>query len=167
MKNFLFAAIFSLAVAGCGFQLRDALTLPADLGPVRVVSADPYSPLAESLSQALTRIGATPADEDATTGVATLEIISERWGETPISLDQAGRAQEFTLRYAVVFALHRGEGADLLPQQTIELSRDFIAPPTDSIGKTSERELLARELRREMASSILRRIDSVSRQTKT
>lgn len=82
MKNFLLAAIFSVALAGCGFQLRDPLTLPADLGPVRVVSADPYSPLAESLSQALTRIGATPADEDATTGVATLEIISERWGNT-------------------------------------------------------------------------------------
>jgi len=157
----------SLILAGCGFQLRDALRLPADLGPVRVVSADPYSPLAESLAQALTRIGATPAAEDATTNVATLEIISERWGETPISIDQAGRAQEFTLRYAVVFALHRGEGADLLPQQVIELARDFIAPPTDAIGKTSERELLARELRRDMASSILRRIDSVSRQTRS
>lgn len=71
------------------------------------------------------------------------------------------------MRYAVVFALHRGEGADLLPQQAIELSRDFVAPPTDAIGKTSERELLARELRREMASSILRRIDSVSRETKS
>ncbi len=167
MKKILLSAAFALALTGCGFQLRDPLMLPADLGPVRVVSADPYSPLAESLSLALTRIGATPADEDATTGVATLEIISERWGETPISLDQAGRAQEFTLRYAVIFALHRGEGADLLPQQAIELSRDFIAPPTDSIGKTSERALLARELRREMASSILRRIDSVSRQTKS
>lgn len=163
----LFAALLALALSACGFHLRNALTLPADLGPVRVASGDPYSPLAESLADALQRAGATPASDANIADTATLELQSERWGDTPISIDQFGRAQEFSLRYAVVFALRKADGSVLVPQQAVELSRDYIAPPADSIGKTSERELLARELRREMSAAILRRIDAASRMSGT
>lgn len=171
------SVVLALVLSGCGFHLRNALSLPTDLGPVSVIAKDPYSPLAQSLAQALERAGATPAAADAGNQAARLEILSERWADTPISVDQFGRAQEFTLRYAVVFVLRKagdastgdastGEsGGDLVPQQAIELSRDYVAQPTDSIGKASERELLVRELRREMTASILRRIDAVSRNT--
>ena len=80
--------VLALVLSGCGFHLRDAVQLPSDLGPVRVVSADPYSPLAEMLSESMTRAGAVPADPKESAGVATLEVISERWGDIPISLDQ-------------------------------------------------------------------------------
>jgi DNA polymerase-3 subunit delta len=40
----------------------------------------------------------------------TLQILSERWGDTPISIDELGRAQEFSLRYAVIFTLVDGGG---------------------------------------------------------
>ena len=43
------------------------------------------------------------------------------------------------------------------------MSRDYIAPAADSRGKASERELLSRELRRDMSAAILRRIDAASR----
>src|SRR5687768_6771708 len=98
-----------LALASCGFHLRDALLLPGDLGPLRVVSQDPYSPLGQSLSEALGRAGATPAAEGVVDDVATLQIRSERWESTPLSVDQFGRAQEYSLRYAVVFRLLRAD----------------------------------------------------------
>lgn len=158
--------LLAFALSGCGFHLRNALTLPEDLGPVRVVSSDPYSPLGQSLSQALSRVGAKPADEDATEDVATLEVLSERWGNTAVSIDELGRAQEFSLRYAVVFVLRKADGTEVVPQQAVEISRDYIAPPADSIGTASEREILARELRREMTATVLRRIDSVTRKPK-
>ncbi|HLT44795.1 MAG TPA: LPS assembly lipoprotein LptE, partial [Luteimonas sp.] len=125
-------------------------------------ASDPDGPLAQQLQQALQRAGASvaaPDDEDA----ATLRIISERLGDTSISVDQFGRSQEFTLRYAVIFDLRRDDDTDLVPQQAIELSRDYVSVPTSSAGTEGERELLVRELRREMVSSILRRIDAVSR----
>jgi LPS-assembly lipoprotein len=157
------AAVLALLLSACGFQLRDALTLPPDLGPVRVTAADPYSALLQSLTQSLQRAGATIA-ADGATDAANLQILSENWATTPISVDQFGRAQEFSLRYAVVFKLDRADGSALVPQQAIELSRDYVAPPVDSIGRSSEAELLARELRREMAASVLRRVDAVSRE---
>ena len=180
--------VLVLALGGCGFHLRNALSLPSDLGPLRVVSRDPYSTLAESLSEALTRAGAVPAPEpvptpapstaddvtaddttaedtteDASVHVATLRIRSERWGTTPLSVNQRGRAQEFTLRYAVVFKLTRADGSDLVPEQVIELSRDYISVPATSSGTEGEREILAKEMRRDMVASILRRIDAASR----
>jgi LPS-assembly lipoprotein len=160
----ILVAILALASSSCGFHLRDALSLPADLGPVRVIAADPYSPLAQSLAQALERAGATPAPEGAGNEVSTLRVFSERFADTSISVDQFGRSQEFSLRYATVFALRRGgDGGFIVPRQAIELSRDYVASPSDSLGKNSERELLTRELRREMTQAILRRIDAASR----
>lgn len=171
MTRPLLIATLALAMTACGFHLRNALTLPSDLGPVRVVSANPYSPLAQSLARALERAGAaavtdadpaSPGPSSSEPAVATLNVLSEKWADTPISVDQLGRAQEFTLRHAVVFNLKRADGSEAVPEQAIELAREFVAPPSDSIGRSSERELLARELQREMVAAILRRIDAVS-----
>jgi LPS-assembly lipoprotein len=160
-------------LAGCGFHLRNKIALPADLGPVRVMAASvSYSPLVTSLSRGLQAAGATLAKQIGEEGnetassdpqVATLRVVSERWGDLPIAVDQFGRAQEFSLRYAVVFSFKKADGTDLVPQQVVELSRDYVSPPQDATGTTTEREVLADELRREMAASILRRIDGVVR----
>ena len=153
--------LLALALSGCGFHLRNAIRLPDAIGPVRVVARDPYSPLAQSLARALDRAGAVAAradDPDAT----TLQILSEQWGDTPLSVDAQGRSQEYTLRHAVVFVMRRADGTVVVPQQVVELSRDYLAIPNQSIGVDSEREILADELRREMAAAILRRIDAAA-----
>lgn len=154
-------ALGVLLLAGCGFHLRNAIRLPDGTGPVRVVSRDPYSPLAQSLARTLERAGAIPA-QAGDANVASLEILSEQWGDTPLSVDSQGRSQEYTLRHAVVFVMRRADGEVLVPQQAIELSRDYLSIPNQSIGVDSEREILADELRREMAAAILRRIDAAS-----
>lgn len=158
----LVSVLLALSLAACGFQLREALVLPPDLGPVKVRSVDRYSPLAEALARSLSRAGAVPAAADAQ-DAAVLDLQAERWGDTPISVDSFGRAQEFSLRYAVVFELRRADGSALVPQQTIELSRDYISVPTQSEGTEGEREILQRELQREMAAAVLRRIDAVAK----
>ena len=186
MKSFRSVLVLSLLLplAGCGFQLRSALVLPPDLGPVAVTAPDPYSPLAGSLARSLERAGATPATIDAAETSTKLEILSEKWADLPIAVDTLGRAQEYSLRYAVVFQLRKpnvgtgdtataddGDAADdnsttdrmIVPQQAVELSRDYIAPPSDSIGRNSERELLVNEMRKDMNAAILRRIDAALR----
>lgn len=156
-------ALSAALLTGCGFHLRNALNLPENLGPVRVLASDPYSPLGELLADGLKRAGAQAAPAYATGDVATLQVISEQWADTPISHDQFGRAQEFSLRYAVIFTMRRADGSAAVPQQAVELARDYLAPAVESIGKASERELLVRELRRDMAAAILRRVDAASK----
>ncbi len=158
----LAAFLLALALSACGFHLRDKIALPVGLGPVRVVSTTPYSPLAESIAKSMKYAGVVAAAADAK-DVATLQILSERWGDQPISIDQFGRAQEFSLRYAAVFVFRRADGSTLVPQQAVELSRDYVSPPQNVTGTTTEREIIADELRQEMAASILRRIGGVIR----
>ncbi|MGV8941670.1 MAG: LPS assembly lipoprotein LptE [Lysobacter sp.] len=157
----LLPLVLTLALSACGFQLRNALTLPAELDPIKVVSTSRYSPLADSLSQALVRAGATSATAD-TSAPAVLRIMAERWGDSPVSVDSRGRAQEFSLRYAVVFELRNGDGTVLVPEQNIELSRDYISVPNNSIGTEGERDILMREMQREMAASVMRRIGAAT-----
>lgn len=159
------AFVLALMLAGCGFQLRSALSLPPDLGPVQVEGRGQYSPLADALSLSLQRAGATVVEgRGAGEDLARLRILSERWASTPISIDARGRAQEYTLRYAVVFELVSADGRDLVPQQAVELARDYVQSPSNLTGADSERELLSREMRRDMVASIVRRIDGVARQ---
>jgi len=155
----LLTVVLVLALSACGFHLRGAMSLPDNLDPVKVVSTDRYSPLAETLAGALTRAGAQPATPE-TENPAVLELLAEKWGDTPVSVDERGRAQEFSLRYAVVFELRNGDGTLLVPRQNVELSRDYISVPDASIGTEGERDILVRELQREMAASVLRRIDA-------
>lgn len=166
MKRFLPILLLAMLLSACGFHLRGAMTLPVDIGPIEIVSRDPYSPLATSLAAALERQGAfTEVVSRPSNQLATLVLSTERWRSTPISVDLRGRSQEQTLAHAVIFSLRNAEGELLVPDQAIELTRDYVSSPTESIGTTSEREILTEELRREMVVAILRRIDAVLKST--
>ena len=173
MTRLLFSIVLAAGLAGCGFHPRNALMLPADVPAVQVTSNVPYSELSKLLERNLRATGAQiiaasarnddPTQLELATDAARLQVLSERWGDLPIAIDGQGRAQEYRLRYAAIFVFRRADGSELVPQQVIELSRDYVAQPTDATGTTTEREILAAELRREMAASILRRIDGVVR----
>lgn len=170
MTRYLIALFLAAGLAGCGFHLRNKLTLPDDVPAVKVESSVRYSELVKLLNRGLRTSGAVVVEADealpgdgAATDVARLKIRSERWGDLPIAIDARGRAQEYSLRYAVIFTFLRPDGSVLVPEQAIEMSRDYVSQPTDATGTTTEREILADELRREMSASILRRIDSVAR----
>ncbi|MEN1929265.1 LPS assembly lipoprotein LptE [Luteimonas sp. MJ250] len=158
----LSAVALVLLLTACGFHLRKPLQLPPDLIGVQVTARSPYSPLLQALTRTLEHAG-FEVPERAGEGVGRLQIHSERWESQAISVDQFGRAQEFTLRYAAVFSLLDGNGDELVPEQVIELSRDYVSLPANSSGSESEREMLSREMEREMAAAVLRRIDAVSR----
>ena len=173
MTRLLFSIVLAAGLAGCGFHPRNALMLPADVPAVQVTSNVPYSELSKLLERNLRATGAQiiaasarnddPTQLELASDAARLQVLSERWGDLPIAIDGQGRAQEYRMRYATIFVFRRADGSELVPQQVIELSRDYVAPPTDATGTTTEREILAAELRREMAASILRRIDGVVR----
>ncbi len=146
MLRLLALSLLVSVLSACGFHLRSKIALPSDLGPVKVSATDQYSPLARDLSVGLKAAGAIPAD-DPKAKVATLDIMSERWGDRPIALDEQGRAQEYSLRYAVVFRFLRADGSELVPQQVVELSRDYVRRG----DQPDRRHLRARDPRRRAA----------------
>ena len=161
MKNAFAAALFALAVSACGFHPRAKLDLPDTLGPVKVVTADPYSQIGLEMATALTRAGATPATGDSPSAV--LKISNEQTTNLPLSVDQFARVREYITRYHVDFMLMGVDGKPVIDSQSITLSREYSFDINASAGSPAEQELIARELRRDMEAAILRRIEIVLR----
>ena len=109
----LLSVSFAVAVSGCGFRPRASLALADELGPVKVVTADPYSPLAYGLATALDRAGAEAAAAGA--DAATLHVRSERLETRPLSVDRRAQVREYESRYLVKFELRDAAGKVLVP----------------------------------------------------
>ena len=148
-------------LAACGFRPRASLALGTDLGPVKVQSSDPYSPLAQGLSTALLRAGAQPAVDGQPS--ATLKVLSEALATRPLAVDRRAQVREYETRYAVNFELLDAAGAARIPVQEVVLTREYTYDSVASAGSPAEQELLQRELRRDMQAAILRRLDAVLR----
>ena len=154
------------ALVGCGFHPRAELAIPADLGPVKVVASDPYSPLADSLSRALTRAhaqAATPADAQ----VATLHVASEVWNEGPLSVDSFAHVREYVITYTVKFSFVAADNTDIAPLQEIKLQRDYTYDDSHALGASEEQSTIREEMQRDMAASIMRSIGIALRNRKS
>ncbi len=127
MTRLLLALVLLSGLTGCGFHLRNKLKLPDNTPAVKVESASQYSELVKLLNRGLVSSGATLAADDATDGFALLKVSAERWGNRAIALDAQGRAQEYSLRYAVIFTFYTADGKVLVPQQVIESFPPFSA----------------------------------------
>ena len=152
------AAVLLLALSACGFHPRSHTVLPQKLGPIRVEVRDSASPIGEDLARALDRAGVAAA-ADTDTHANVLRVLGETWQNQPIAVDQFARAREYVTRYRVVFALQGADGKLLLPNQQLEVSREYSFDANAAAGSPAEVELIRRELRREMEAAILRRIE--------
>ena len=159
-RNLLLLCLFAV-LAGCGFHPRNTLALADELGPVKVVTADPYSPLAYGLSTDLRRAGAEAAVEGQPS--STLHVRSERIATRPLSVDRNATVREYESRYVVKFELLDAAGKAVVPLQEVVLAREYTYDALRPSGSPQEQELLQTELRREMQVAILRRIGAVLR----
>jgi LPS-assembly lipoprotein len=161
MQRLLFVLCVLLSLSGCGFKPRASLALGPELGPVKVQTADPFSPLGQGLSTALARAGAQSpvADEPA----AVLRVLSETLATRPLSVGAQAQVNEYETRYRVQFDLIGADGSTRLAPQVIELTRDFTYDNVASAGSPAEQALIESELRRDMQAAILRRLDAALR----
>lgn len=147
------AAAALITLAGCGFHLRGVTALPfASLH----VSGAPKSALVKDLERRIEISGGTLAAADR--AVAQLRVQSERHEKKIISLSGAGRVREFQLVYTVSYALRDRDGREISPPATVELLRDFSYDDSVALAKEHEEALLRRDMERDAADQILRRI---------
>ena len=161
MQRLLVLVCLAAVLAACGFRPRASLALGTDVGPLKVQSADPYSPLAQGLSTAMSRAGAQPAVDGQPS--ATLRVVSEELTTRPLALDDRAQVREYETRYAVKFELLDAAGAVQVPVQEVVLTREYTYDSVASAGSPAEQALLQRELRRDMQAAIVRRLDAVLR----
>jgi len=151
-------ALLAALLAGCGFALRGAPDLPAD---VRSVAIDARSGLlADEVEVYLREAGAAlvASREQAD---AVLDLGREHFEERVVSVDsETGKEREFELAYTVNCSLRDRDGKTLVGPQTVSLLRDYVFDPERVIGASREQSVLREEMRRDAAQEILRRIDA-------
>ncbi|UXI69918.1 LPS assembly lipoprotein LptE [Tahibacter amnicola] len=153
---------FALALAACGFHLREQANVPDALRTVYLEIADPGSRLHRDLPGALERAGAKVLEAPAPEA-ATLRIPVSSLGPEPLSVGSTARVREYTMRYRVEFDAVDAAGAVVIQRQQIELSRDYTFDETQALGVAAQEEELRRQLERDMVQAILRRIEAAGR----
>jgi LPS-assembly lipoprotein len=143
----------TLALSGCGFQLRGQ----ADL-PFATMHVPGSSPLVIELKRNLvagTHTKLVNSDKDAQ---AIFSFTQEMREKVILSFSTAGLVREFQLRYRVGFRVYDPKGRDYIPVSEIQLTRDISFNESQVLAKESEEALLYRDMQSDMVQQIIRRM---------
>jgi LPS-assembly lipoprotein len=146
-------------LSACGFHLQGSADLPVEVRRVYVATADELTPLAVELREALSRNGATLAPA-ASAADAVVRVSRDRTGRRVLSVSARNTPEEFEVFYAVDYSIDRG-GAEVVPSQTLELTRSFSFDEADLLAKDREENILREAMARDIAGLIVRRLGSL------
>lgn len=149
----------ALALAGCGFRLRGTAEVPFET--LYVPSAT--SGIALDLKRNIQAGTKARVVDDPSKADAVLQFTEETRQKEILSLTGTGRVREFQLRYRVAFRVHDGKGAEYVPPNTIQLTRDVTFNDAEILAKEQEEQLLFRDMQVDMVQQILRRLAAAKR----
>ena len=147
-----------LALASCGFHLRGTVELSSELLEMALIDARPATDIAPELRRGLERQGVTLVDG----APMVLQLHTENYERRVLSVDTAGRAQEYGLSYTVSFSLRETDGSIWLGGESVSVSRDLSFDATAVLSSSSEERQLKAEMIRDAVNSILRRLGRAS-----
>jgi len=146
----------SVLLQGCGFHLRGT-TPEAKNMPLTYVEGAAASQLRAQLNQV------DKVTENAEAAQVVLTILSENFDRRVLSVGAIrGKVREYELRYVVNFNVRDKAGKELLSAQTINLTRDYLFDETQVLGSDTEEVILRRDLVRDAAGQIMRRLQALN-----
>ncbi len=146
-------------LAGCGFRLAGSAPLPAVLAKPYLSVRNPYSDFAREFERQLKSSGAVlQAGREGAT--ATIDVTKDLVEQRTLSVSARNIPTEYELIYTVVYSVH-GPGGELLPAQTIFLSRDYSFDETVLLAKDNEADILRTQMARDLVSIAMRRLSKL------
>ena len=129
-----------LLLAGCGFQLRGAVTVPPEMSRTFIETDDRHSLFYRGLRDSLRAAGVEIVDSpvDAT---ATFSIASDNTNQRVLSVSARNVPTEYEVYYTVVYGVVTGERS-LLSLRSQTLTRDYTWDETRVLGKEKEEQVL-------------------------
>lgn len=156
----LIATVLALSVlSACGWRLQGTARLPEVMSVTFVESSDRYSDFDRSLRNSLAASGARVTTErsDAT---AVVEIHKDESGQRVLSVSASNTPEEYEVFYTVEYSVSGPDG-ELIPLQTLQLSRDYSYDEKAVLAKQREHAILREALARELAGLVVRRVASL------
>ncbi len=152
------AALGGIGLAGCGFHLEGAGTLPKPMARTFIDTSDHNSDFYTSLRDALrlrgAEIVAAPTEADA-----VLSIVTDDAGQRVLSVTAQNVPREYEVYYRVGFGLAAG-GHTLIEPQALVATRVYAWNETEVLGKSEEEAILRQALAEDLARRVMRRIEA-------
>lgn len=156
----LMLVVTALVLQGCGFHLRGMGGSAALQGNLYVKGSTAEAELLRELRTLASSAGATLVEAGEAELLLTIE--SSNYSKRVSAVSNSGRAEEYELRYQVIFSMQRGEEV-LASDQKLLVSRNMLFDENQVLAQSSEENQLLKEMQREVAQRILRRLQAVSR----
>jgi LPS-assembly lipoprotein len=153
----VFAA--SLALGACGWRLVGSDALPPSMARPYVSLKDPYTDFSREFEHQLKGAGAVlqPARQGAT---ATINVTGDQVAQRTLSVSAANIPTEYELTYTVIFSVQKDD-KEVLPPQTISLSKDYSFNQDVQLAKEHEADILRQQMARDLVAIAMHRLTSL------
>ncbi|WP_323135326.1 LPS assembly lipoprotein LptE [Dyella silvatica] len=151
----------ALALTACGFHLRQSAALPPAMQRVHLV-VNGGGDLQRGMARALNASGVN-VEEKGGPGIAEMRIPVATFSTETLSVGSYAQVTEYASRYHVLVSVSDSNGEVLLPEQNINMSREFSYDATNPIGNASQIEQIQRSLNDDMVQSILFRLQAAAK----
>ncbi len=154
MRAAIAILVFSIAVGGCGFRLAGSERLPVVLAKPYLSVKDPYTDFSREFERQLKSSGASLqlGRQDAT---ATIEVTKDLIEQRTLAVSARNIPTDYELRYTVTFDVS-GPDEQILPPQTLTLSRDYSFEENELLAKEHEADILRAQMARDLATMAMR-----------
>lgn len=155
--------LISILITSCGFHLRGNQDLSSVLPEVQIQGTSIHSDLGRELNNTLTNAKVSVLDESN----VLLSITKDSFSKRVLSLDSAGRANQYELNYQLSFSLVKKikSGSedkitvkDLVPLQTITQKREYLFDSNLVLAKADEEAQLNNDMRKAAMLQLVRRL---------
>jgi LPS-assembly lipoprotein len=143
-------------LAGCGFHLAGGQPLPKVLARPYLSEKDPYTQFARELEGRLKGAGAQIVQVRADSS-ATIEVTRDLIEQRTLAVSARNIPTDYELTYTVTFRVH-GADAELLPEQTVSVTKDYSFQETELLAKENESDILRAQMARDLAAIVMRRL---------
>lgn len=165
MKKII-AGLIILSLSACGWHLRgsasgsDKLAMTQPLNLI-ISSSDNHSQLVNTIRQALPSYKITEVTTNATQSL-TLDIGREKLDKRTAGVGSDALTSAYEIILQVPYSLS-GAAGEITPKDTVAtMTRSYNYNVNNANSATQEEELVLREMRRELAQTILRRVKNLA-----
>ncbi|MCI0401240.1 MAG: LPS assembly lipoprotein LptE [Gammaproteobacteria bacterium] len=150
----------SLLLTACGFHLRGYSNVALDLPRVYVQSQG-ADELAAEIVQQLHYAGVSTTENADEAGL-WVKVRQESFDQRVLAVSaQTGKVEEYQLGYKVNLLVAKPDGNVLINDQQIGVVKELTFSGFDALGKYNEAAVIRDDMRREVATTILRRLQAI------
>jgi LPS-assembly lipoprotein len=150
-----------LALAACGFQLRQA---PHFAFSTIYIGSAPTSSLGNELKRSIAFSDGLTVVADAAridTAQVVLDVLADQREKVVVGLTASGQVREFQLRTRFRFKLRTPAGKELIPETELLQQRDISFNESAVLAKESEENLLYRDMQSDLVQQLMRRLAAI------